>query len=109
MEAIRWEYKIINIRSENYRSDPAKKANSTCSGTRGGNWWPSLRSTTRRRLPITSAWSSNGAKTEPAHAVPSTTSEAEAACRRAPLLPMTPDRPRVTTPISAAERTQPRS
>jgi hypothetical protein len=25
MAAVRWEYKIINIRSENYRIDPAKE------------------------------------------------------------------------------------
>ena len=26
METVRWEYKIINIRSENYRIDPAKES-----------------------------------------------------------------------------------
>ena len=25
MESVRWEYRIINIRSENYRIDPAKE------------------------------------------------------------------------------------
>lgn len=35
MEAIRWEYRIINVRSENYRIDPAKEADLNQLGEEG--------------------------------------------------------------------------
>jgi hypothetical protein len=35
MEAVRWEYKIINIRSENYRIDPAKESELNILGDEG--------------------------------------------------------------------------
>ena len=35
MEHVRWEYKIINIRSENYRIDPAKESELNLLGDEG--------------------------------------------------------------------------
>jgi hypothetical protein len=35
MEAVRWEYRIINIRSENYRIDPAKEGELNLLGDEG--------------------------------------------------------------------------
>jgi len=35
MEAVRWEYRIINIRSENYRIDPAKESDLNLLGDQG--------------------------------------------------------------------------
>ena len=35
MERVRWEYRIINIRSENYRIDPAKESELTALGDQG--------------------------------------------------------------------------
>jgi hypothetical protein len=35
MEKTRWEYKIINIRSENYRIDPAKESELNLLGNEG--------------------------------------------------------------------------
>ena len=35
METVRWEYRIINIRSENYRIDPAKESELNLLGDKG--------------------------------------------------------------------------
>ncbi len=35
MDAVRWEYRIINIRSENYRIDPAKESELNALGDAG--------------------------------------------------------------------------
>lgn len=35
METVRWEYKIINIRSENYRIDPARESELNVLGNEG--------------------------------------------------------------------------
>jgi hypothetical protein len=35
MERVRWEYRIINIRSENYRIDPAKESELNALGEQG--------------------------------------------------------------------------
>jgi len=35
MEAVHWEYRIINIRSENYRIDPAKESELNILGDQG--------------------------------------------------------------------------
>ena len=35
MESVRWEYRIINIRSENYRIDPAKESELNLLGDEG--------------------------------------------------------------------------
>jgi hypothetical protein len=35
MEMVRWEYRIINIRSENYRIDPAKESDLNALGEEG--------------------------------------------------------------------------
>jgi len=35
MEKLRWEYRIINIRSENYRIDPAKESELNLLGDEG--------------------------------------------------------------------------
>jgi hypothetical protein len=35
MEPVRWEYKIINVRSENYRIDPAREAELNALGDQG--------------------------------------------------------------------------
>ena len=35
MESVRWEYRIINIRSENYRIDPAKETELNLLGDEG--------------------------------------------------------------------------
>jgi hypothetical protein len=35
MEMVRWEYRIINIRSENYRIDPAKESELNALGDAG--------------------------------------------------------------------------
>jgi hypothetical protein len=35
MDIVRWEYRIINIRSENYRIDPAKESDLNALGDEG--------------------------------------------------------------------------
>jgi hypothetical protein len=35
MDRVRWEYKIINIRSENYRIDPARESELNALGEQG--------------------------------------------------------------------------
>jgi len=35
MDIVRWEYRIINIRSENYRIDPAKESELNALGDAG--------------------------------------------------------------------------
>lgn len=35
MDRVRWEYRIINIRSENYRIDPAKESELNALGEQG--------------------------------------------------------------------------
>ena len=35
MDTVRWEYRIINIRSENYRIDPAKESELNALGDEG--------------------------------------------------------------------------
>jgi hypothetical protein len=35
MEFVRWEYRIINIRSENYRIDPARESDLNALGEEG--------------------------------------------------------------------------
>jgi hypothetical protein len=35
METVRWEYRIINIRSENYRIDPAREGELNTLGDEG--------------------------------------------------------------------------
>ena len=54
-----WEYKIINVRSENYSMDPRRAEELNRLGDDGWSWSASPRSTSRPVRPITSAWSSN--------------------------------------------------